>query len=132
AADGQRAAIGTCEHWAGEPGSLDLAWGAARRFQLTAQVAGPDIAAALDQLLARWRDHLAAVPGTDADDTAAVVTWPSRDIDGIRPLMRHGFQPQSVVAARVMGGGSADAGGAAEVRIRRAGPADAEVVARFG
>ena len=29
-------AAGRCEHWAGEPGSLDLTWGAARRFQLTA------------------------------------------------------------------------------------------------
>ena len=27
-------AAGRCEHWAGEPGSLDLAWGAARRFRL--------------------------------------------------------------------------------------------------
>ena len=136
-AGGQPAAIGSCEHWAGEPGSLDLAWGAARRFQLTAQVAGQDVAAALDRLLARWRDHLAAVPGTDADDTAAVVTWPSRDIDGIRTLMHHGFQPQSVVAARVIGGASKDgepgqAPETAQVRIRRAGPDDVGVVARFG
>jgi GNAT superfamily N-acetyltransferase len=132
-AGGPPSAIGTCEHWAGEPGTLDLAWGAARRFQLTAHVAGPDVAAALDQLLARWRKHLAATPGTDADDTAAVVTWPSRDIDGIRALMRHGFQPQSVVAARVMGRAAGDTRpAAAPVRIRRAGPADVDVVTEFG
>lgn len=130
-ADGQPSAIGTCEHWTGEPGTLDLTWAAARRFLLTAHVAGPDIGAALDQLLACWREHLAATPGTDADDTAAVVTWPSRDIDGIRALMRHGFQPQSVVAARVMGrpSGHADA---APVRIRRAGPADIDAVTYLG
>ena len=60
--DGSTAALGTCEHWAGEPGSLDLTWGAVRRFQLTPQVPGPDAAGALDELLARWRDHLATVP----------------------------------------------------------------------
>ena len=37
------AAVGRCEHWAGAPGSLDLSWGAARRFQLSAAVAGPDV-----------------------------------------------------------------------------------------
>ena len=26
-------AVGRCEHWAGQPGSLDLTWGAARRFR---------------------------------------------------------------------------------------------------
>ena len=132
-AGGHPSAVGTCEHWAGEPGTLDLTWGAAHRFQLTAHVAGPDVAAGLDRLLARWREHLAATPGTDADDTAAVVTWPSRDIDGIRTLMRHGFQPQSVVAARVMGRATGDTGpAAAPVRVRRAGPADVDVVTQFG
>jgi len=132
-AGGPPSAIGTCQHWAGEPGTLDLAWGAARRFQLTAHVAGADVAAGLDRLLARWHEHLAATPGTDADDTAAVVTWPSRDIDGIRTLMRHGFQPQSVVAARTMGRAAADTGpAAAPARIRRAGPADVDVVTQLG
>ena len=59
APDGSTAALGTCEHWTGEPGSLELTWGAARRFQLTPQIAGPDVPAALDELLTRWRDHLA-------------------------------------------------------------------------
>ena len=130
---GHPSATGTCEHWAGEPGTLDLTWAAARRFLLTAHVAGPDVGAGLDQLLARWREHLAATPGTDADDTAAVVTWPSRDVGGIRALMRHGFQPQSVVAARVMtqaAGGTPPA--VQPVRIRRAGPADVDVVTQFG
>ena len=89
--DGSTAALGTCEHWAGEPGSLDLTWGAVRRFQLTPQVSGPDVAGALDELLARWRDHLATVPEAAEEDTAAVITWPARDIDGPRPLLRHGL-----------------------------------------
>ncbi len=66
-------AAGRCEHWVGAPGSLDLSWGAARRFQLSATVAGPDVAAGLGQLLSLWRDHLAELPGTGEEDTAAVV-----------------------------------------------------------
>src|ERR1700724_3170892 len=61
-------AAGRCEHWSGAPGSLDLAWGAARRFRLDPQVAGPDVRGALDDLLTRWREHLAGVPGAGDDD----------------------------------------------------------------
>jgi hypothetical protein len=85
---GQPAATGTCEHWVGQPGSLDLTWGAARRFQLTVRLAGPDVAPALDQLLSLWRDHLAELPGADGADTAALVTRPSRDIGGASTLLR--------------------------------------------
>jgi GNAT superfamily N-acetyltransferase len=144
-ADGQPTALGSCEHWVGAPGSMDLAWGAARRFQLTPQVAGPDVTDALDRLLSLWRDHLAGQPHTDEQDTAAVVTWPSRDIDGVAALLRHGFAPLAVVAARPAGcrlPGSAAADGSAAtgpgdaadkgVRIRRAGPADIDAVVRLG
>ncbi len=136
--DGLPAAVGTCEHWAGAAGSLDLAWGAARRFQLTARVAGPDVGTALDQLLALWRDHLAHVPGTDGEDTAAVVVWPSRDISGVAPLVRRGLAPLAVVAARpagrLPGGGQGPVPGPADagLRIRRAGPADIGAVVRLG
>jgi GNAT superfamily N-acetyltransferase len=149
---GQQTAIGTCEHWAGGPDSLDLSWGAARRFQLAAQVAGPDVTSALDQLLSLWRDHLAGEPGADGEDTAAVVTWPSRDIDGVAALLRHGFAPLAVVAARATGrppggragrqpprtnGSTGDTGRADgmarhDLRIRRAGPADIDAVLRLG
>ncbi len=94
------AAVGRCEHWAAEPGSLDLSWGAARRFQLIPTITGPDVAAGLGQLLTQWRDHLAVVQGTGADDTAAVIAWPSRDADGVLTLLRHGFDPLEVLAAR--------------------------------
>jgi len=145
--DGEPAAIGTCEHWEGVPGSLDLCWGAARRFQLTTQIAGPDVTTALDRMLSLWRDHLARVPGTGTQDSSAVVTWPSRDIDGVKPLIRHGLIPLTVVAVR-KAAGPADApppqavgdsrraarppavhGG---VKIRRAGAADIADVVRLG
>ncbi|HEY6279964.1 MAG TPA: GNAT family N-acetyltransferase [Streptosporangiaceae bacterium] len=138
ASGGQPVAIGRCEHWRAEPGSLELSWGAARRFRLTAQVAGPDIGGALDRLLSQWHDHLASVPGAGGEDTAATVTWPSRDIDGVLPLLRHGLMPLTVIAARstVAAGagraGRADPDGPAGVRIRRAGPADIEAVTRLG
>jgi GNAT superfamily N-acetyltransferase len=136
-------AAGSCEHWAGTPGSLDLTWGAARRFRLTAWTAGPDVAGALDRLLAAWRDHLAGASGADGDDTAAVVTWASRDVGGVQALLRHGLVPISVVAARRTSshaGRSADdaarggpaAAGRPDLRIRRAGLADIDTVVRLG
>jgi GNAT superfamily N-acetyltransferase len=156
-ADGQPAATAACEHWAGDAESLELSWGAARRFQLTPQIAGPDVAGALDGLLSQWRDHLAAVPEADEEDSAALVMWPSRDVDGIKTLLRHGLAPIEVIGARPTGrhpvgrhpAGPADAAprgadGLAEsasaeaalmregVRIRRAGPADIDAVVRLG
>jgi len=134
--DGQPVAIAECAHWAGAPGSLDLTCGAARRFRLAPQIAGPDVAFALDQLLAQWRDHLAGVPEAGAADTAAIVTWPSRDVAGIRTLLRHGLAPLAVIAARTADrdNGESATGVAAppEVRIRRAGPADVDAVADLG
>jgi GNAT superfamily N-acetyltransferase len=150
--DGQPTAIGFCEHWHEGPGSMKLTWGAARRFRLTAHAAGPAVAGALDELLSRWQAHLAAEPEAGADDTAATVMWPSRDIDGPLPLLRHGLAPRAVIAARPAGRatvpaaaapegpsapGPADPAGPASllrpgVRIRRAGPADIEAVVGLG
>jgi GNAT superfamily N-acetyltransferase len=145
----QPAAVGSCVHWARTADSLDVALGAARRFQLTAIVAGPDVRDALDQLLSQWRDHLAGTPGANDDDSAAIVNWPSRDIEGVETLVHHGFSPLAVLAARATGrhpGGPADrpasrpdgdadpAAGVARrgITIRRAGPADLEAVVRLG
>jgi GNAT superfamily N-acetyltransferase len=144
AADGERFTAGppdaptgvaACGHWAGTPGSLELCWGTARRFELTARVAGPDVGGSLDQLLSTWRGHLAAQPGLDDKETSAVLSWPSRDVEGVTTLLRHGLQPLAVVAVRtgpVPGPAKGPAAGAAEppagVRIRRAGPADLDAV----
>jgi GNAT superfamily N-acetyltransferase len=125
------AAVATCEHWEAAPGSLDLSWGAARRFKLTAALAGPDLGPALDRLLSLWRDHLATVPGADQPDTAAIVTWPSRDIDGVATLLRRGLAPLAVIAARPtrqVTPSPAPQG----MRIRRAGPADIDAVVGLG
>jgi GNAT superfamily N-acetyltransferase len=142
---GEPAAAATCAHFEAAPGSLDTAWGTARRFQLAPQIIGPDIGGTLDRLLVQWRDHLAGLPGTDSQDTAAVVNWPSRDIDGVKALVRRGFAPLAVVAARTAGrhpGGPAgrtapdesgrDRLARAGIRLRRAGPADIDAVVRLG
>src|SRR5271166_6297197 len=136
--DGQPAAIGFCEHWHEDPGSMELTWGAASRFRLTAHTAGRDVAGVLDELLSRWQAHLASVPEAAADDTAAVVMWPSRDIDGPLPLLRHGLAPRAVIAARAAGRGTGTGRVSPQgrlrpgVRIRPAGPADIDAVVRLG
>src|SRR5215469_12565987 len=123
----QPAAVGSCVHWARTADSLDVALGAARRFQLTAIVAGPDVRDALDQLLSQWRDHLAGTPGASDDDSAAIINWPSRDIEGVETLVRHGLSPLAALAARATGrhaGGPVDrpaAGPAARPAARPAG-----------
>jgi GNAT superfamily N-acetyltransferase len=142
---GRPSAVGACEHWHGDLESLELTWGAARRFQLTARVGGPDVGAALDGLLQSWRVHLADLPGVDDPDSAAVVMWPSRDIDGIQALLGHGLAPRSVVAARrasrplddsgnpARGADAAPAAPAAPgFGVRRAGRQDADTVVRLG
>jgi hypothetical protein len=142
-ANGQPQAVGACEHWHGEAESLELTWGAASRFRLAVLAGGGDVAATLDALLGLWRVHLAGVPGADEHDSAAIVTWPSRDVDGVRTLLRRGFAPRGVVAARPAGrrgSGSASnhpRGGAREtlpsgLRVRRAGHADLDTVVRLG
>jgi GNAT superfamily N-acetyltransferase len=134
-AGGLPVAAGSCEHWHGAPDSLDLTWGAARRFQLTAHAGGPDVAAALDELLAQWRAHLASQPGADDPDSAAVISWPSRDIDGVATLLRRGFAPRGVVAActaRRQHAADRPGAAAADFSVRAARPADLDTVVRLG
>jgi len=132
AATGQAAAVGWCRHHELASDAEELAWGAAAQFWLTAQVAGepddPGIGLALDELLVGWRAHLAAESATAVADSQATVRWPSRDIGGVRALLRHGLQPLTVIAARLAGRAAPEAasqrGG---LRIRPAGPDDVTV-----
>ncbi len=135
---GWLSATARCQHWAGKPGAYDLVWGALHRFTLVPQLAGPDVPGALGQLMTQWHDHLADVPEAAGDDTAALVNWPSRDIDGVATLLAHGLTPQEVLAIRPAShrrtGESQlrQAGLDAGVRIRRAEPQDIDVVTEFG
>jgi GNAT superfamily N-acetyltransferase len=122
-------ATGSCSHWTAEPGSLDLIEGAAQRFRLTPYITGSDVLASLDTLLSQWHEHLAEVPEAAGQDTAAVICWPSRDVAGVRALVAHGLAPLGVIAAWSAGRRpTAVADCPPGVRIRRATPADLEVV----
>ncbi len=133
AADGLAAAIGWCRHHQVAPDAADLTWRAAAQFWLTAYVAGdpgePGIGPALDELLVRWRAHLATEPATGGEDSQAGLRWPSRDVGGVRALLRHGLQPLSVIAARSAGRPVPDpVPWPAGLRIRPAGPGDVAAV----
>ena len=99
--DGRPAALAVCRHQRIPDDSLNQTWGAIHRFQLIPRVKGTDTAPALDRILAQWRDHLATIPVARDDDSAAIITWPTRDITGVRALQRYGFQPMAVIAARL-------------------------------
>ncbi|HEY7432878.1 MAG TPA: GNAT family N-acetyltransferase [Streptosporangiaceae bacterium] len=134
-ADGHPTALASCEHWQGEPESLDLCWGAARRFELTTRIAGPDVAGALDGLLLQWAAHLARTPAAYDEDSAALVTWPSRDVTAATTLLRHGFTPMAVVAARGAKPAPTASGDRPPappgVTVKRATPADVDEVVRL-
>jgi hypothetical protein len=138
--DGELLAEGYCRHWAGDPGSLELTWGAATRFELTGLVTGHTPSAVgdgLDRLLPLWRDHLRTLDAAARADSAAVVSWPSRDVGGVEPLLRRGLAPLAVIAARVSDTGAnpqpEDSDGArAGVAIRRAVPADLGALVELG
>jgi predicted N-acetyltransferase YhbS len=133
AVNGRAAAVGWCRHRLIEPEAVELAWGAVGQFWLTPGIAGdpaePGIGAALDELLVRWHAHLAAEPAAAGHDTQAAVRWPSRDIGGVRALLRHGLQPLTVIAARPAGRAMPDVGPLpGGLRIRPAGPGDVAAV----
>ncbi|MBO0838939.1 MAG: GNAT family N-acetyltransferase [Actinobacteria bacterium] len=126
---GRVAGLGVCVHQQVPPESLNQTWGPADRFTLVPRLAGQDIAAATDELLTGWRDHLAGIGASRGTDAGASVIWPSHDITGVRALIRHGLQPLTVIAARTRPAGPPrPAQGASGVTIRAAGPEDEDAV----
>lgn len=131
---GRPEALAVCRHQRVPDESLNQTWGALHRFQLTPRVKGTDTRLALDGLLAQWRDHLATIPDARDGDSAAIVTWPTRDITGVLALQRHGLVPMAVVAARPAGRSTPGAHPDADRRrlvIRDAGPEDIATVAEL-
>jgi GNAT superfamily N-acetyltransferase len=92
--------LGVCRHQHVAADTLAQTWGTATKFVLSMRLRGPDVAAAADDLLTQWRDHLSAQPEAKADATAAIVNWPARDVTGVLALLRHGLQPLTVIAVR--------------------------------
>jgi predicted N-acetyltransferase YhbS len=134
-AAGRIVATGYCRHLHLRPGSLELAWGAASQFALTAWVAGPDAGDGLGQLLERWRSHLIRQQDAADEDSEAMVRWPSREVSGVRVLLEHGLRPLTVIAARPAHraiDGSIVRTSPAGLRIRRAGEGDLDALERLG
>jgi GNAT superfamily N-acetyltransferase len=140
-ANGRPAGLAVCRHEHVPDGTLNQTWGMAGRFSLILRVRDTDPAAAVDDLLGQWRDHLTALPEAAAGDTAAMVSWPSRDVTGVNALLRHGMQPLTVIAVRSAANTPAAANGPAAddpagnapagLVIREAGPEDLDVVTEF-
>lgn len=111
-----------------QPGEMGRTWGVPDQHWLTPLVAGADPEGALDELLTTWRDQLETVPTGTGEESAALLTWPTRDIVGVRPLLRHGMQPYTVLATRRRGRGVPPALPPRDVTIRLAGPEDLTAV----
>jgi GNAT superfamily N-acetyltransferase len=131
--NGRPAGLAVCRHEHVPDGTLNQTWGTAGRFSLILRVRDTDTAAAVDDLLGQWRNHLAGLPEAAARDTAAMVSWPSRDVTGVSALLRHGMQPLTVIAIRSAANTPAanTPAGNAGLVIREAGPADLDVVTEF-
>jgi GNAT superfamily N-acetyltransferase len=126
--DGRPYGLAVCRHERVPADSLAQTWSAATKFALTMRLREPDTLAAADALLGQWRDHLAGLPEAKAGDTAAVVTWPSRDVSGVLALQRHGLQPLTVIAARPAGRPVPAHGSPKDLVIRQPGPEDLDAV----
>ena len=103
-------------------GSGALLWSAAHVTELFPVPAdtGP---AGWAALLTAWRDRFSA--RLHDPDSAAVVTWPSRDVVATRVLLDHGLVPLAVLAVRPPGP-PPTAPDDPTLRIRRAGADDLE------
>ena len=99
-ANGRPAGLGVCRHQFVPADTLNQTWGSASQFSLILRLREPDTSAALDELLGQWRDHLAGLPEAGPVDTAAMVTWPARDVSGVNALLRRGMQAMTVIAVR--------------------------------
>lgn len=109
-------AVGLAVRDVPDPDSLLATWGAAVRYRLVPRVGGAHPAAAMAQLLGRWRAEVTArAPADERDpgkvhprdparpDTQAGLTWPARDPAMTQLLLDHGLVPGAVVAARPAG-----------------------------
>jgi GNAT superfamily N-acetyltransferase len=132
--NGRPAGLAVCRHEYVPAATLNQTWGMAGRFSLIVRLREADTDAALDDLLGQWRGHLAGLPEAGAGDTAAMISWPSRDVTGVNALLRHGLQALTVIAVRsgpAAAGPAVNGAGPAGLVIREAGPADLSVVTEF-
>lgn len=112
--DGQREVAGVVTHHTWPTGSGPLLWSAAEVTELH-PVLGRAGAEAARALLRGWRTRIR--PRTlAAVDSAATVTWPSRDVEATRAFLDHGLVPLAVLAVRSPAPGPEPLRGAPPVR----------------
>ena len=130
--DGSTAALGICEHWAGEPGSLALTWGArgssSHRRSRGRTWPGPWMSCwpggAIIWLPCPRRDRRIPPPSSRGPPATSTDPGPSCGTD---------LAPRAVIAARASGRRAATTVPVGPgVPIRQAGPADLDEVVRFG
>jgi GNAT superfamily N-acetyltransferase len=82
-----------------DPDSGPACWGALIDHRLAAPRV--ESAEAMAALLDRWAAHVRDTPMPG--ETAATVTWPSRDVEMTRTFLDHGLSARTVIAARPAG-----------------------------
>jgi hypothetical protein len=117
--------VGLARRTATDLDALEAGWLAADVHRLLARVGGADPVAAMAGLLAGWRDQVHASAKPDDPDSAAVLSWPSRDTAMTRSFLDLGLTPRTVLAIRPAGYPSV--GRASDVRIRPLAEADLDV-----
>jgi GNAT superfamily N-acetyltransferase len=132
--NGRPSGLGVCRHQYVAADTLAQTWGTATKFVLSMRLRGPDVAATADDLITQWHAHLIGQQQAYADDTAAIVNWPSRDVTGVPALLGHGLQPLTVIAVRPKArpaGPPSPASTQPGLVIRPAGPDDLDAVAEL-
>lgn len=110
-------------------GSVSRMWSAAHVSELVA-VVGDSGRAGAEALLDQWRRALPGL-GLPDEDSACVVSWPSRDVEVGRALLDHGFVPLAVVAVRTPLAPDPPAPAPVGTVVRRAEPADLDDCVRL-
>ncbi len=123
--DGDRVA-GVLTHSAFEPGTATTLWSALELWELH-PLLGTAGGAGMEALLREWQVLLGR--GQTGQDSACLLTWPSRDAEAAKPLLAHGFAPLTSLAVRMVRAGTpARRAPQAGVGIRLATAADLEAV----
>jgi predicted N-acetyltransferase YhbS len=98
---------GVVQSYTGDPDTLESCWAALRQYQLTgirvSDQEGPGAVTALDDLLSRWQTHVSQQPPGDGGESAAALTWASRDTEVARLFLGRGLSPRVIVAVRTAG-----------------------------
>jgi GNAT superfamily N-acetyltransferase len=126
--DGDRVA-GVLTHSKVEPGTPTTLWSALEMWELH-PLLGATGGAGMEAVLREWRRIMARAEA--GEDSACLVTWPSRAVDAAQPLLAHGFTPLTNMAVRLVRAGTqVRRAPQAGVTTRLAGPGDLDTVLRL-